>query len=158
MPVTDEGVDAVVEKDSADEASVRAREIALAIPEAAEPLLPENLNTLAQTIGPALERLTNGEYEGQAVPEFGQPQDAVPPELANDVIALGAMTTSLPGLEQYQFDPTAMLATNDGLVEVSALIDAMSKDKDVLRAMRQPARANKPPNEQGPAPEPAEEV
>lgn len=138
MPA-DEDIDAAVAKDS-DNARMQGREaIASAVPEPEEPLKESVVNALGELIGPAIERLTKGQMPAPPWTPVQGDQETVPMELAEPVMALGAMTQSLmdklPEIADYAFDAPAMLTTNAGLTEVGSLIDSMSRDKALIKAL-----------------------
>lgn len=138
MPA-DEDIDAAVAKDSADAAAAGQEAVASAIPEAEEPLKAAVVNSLGQSLGKSIERLTKGQMPAPAFTPVEGDLPSVPPAIAGPVMAIGAMTQEMmgriPQLEPYAFDGPAMLATNAGLQEVGAIIDEMSRDRDLVKAL-----------------------
>jgi hypothetical protein len=115
--------------------------VAQAIPDADEPLEPEVVNTAWGIVGPAIERLSGDQIRPEPYAEVTEPQARVPPELGTKILAIGGLVKEVPGLEGYDFDPVAALRTNDGLTEAALAIDEMSRDKAVLKALKQPIPA-----------------
>lgn len=129
---------------------------AQAIPMADEPLDPGTVNAVWALIGPAIERLTDGQMEPEPYADVEGPVDQVPPELGSKILALGGLAQSgIPALEPYSFDPIAAMKTNAGLQEASTAIERMSRDKAVLKAMKQgpPEPVADEPDDMGEEPE-----
>lgn len=124
------------------QADVAAGEEALApgVPKAAEPLLADNVNSLGELLQGAMPKLTGGGLEVTFEPVAAD-VDQVPIGIAKHVLGLAAMVDQLgpkiPALAGYAIDPQ-MLATNDGLIELGAIVSGMASDEKVLAAVKGP--------------------
>ncbi len=149
MPMDDAGIEAAVADDSAKAADARQQAIGMTVPLADEPLKASVVNSLAQLVAPAIDRLTNGEMPAPEIPPVDGDVDQVPASIAGPVLAIGGLikqyAAQLPELKAYEFDPMAMLTTNDGLTEVGMLIDDLSNDPAVLKAITAGAPPGAPP-------------
>lgn len=136
MPA-DQDIDAAVAEDSAAEAEAGREAIAMTVPEATEPLEPENLNILRDVLANGLGKLTGGQFTPDETPDAAEPAMQVPPGIAGPVLALSELTKNQPALKDYAFDAMDLLTTNDGLMELVGIVDGLSSDPAVLKLMKQ---------------------
>ena len=147
----DEAETAVVAQNEASSVQ-RQDDLAQAIPPAQEPLDMERVNGLSDALMSATDRLSGGQVQGD-LPRVEGEVDAVPPELFAPLAALAAFVSQIEGAEQFQFDPTEAVTTNNGLAQVAATLDALSQDEAVLTAASSPEPREAPAAE----PEPTED-
>lgn len=149
--MNDEQVDQAVQQDTDRAAADGEQAAAMAIPEADEPLKASVLNSAAQLISPAIERLTQGEMPAPELAEVVEDQPAVPPDIGKHVLAVGAMINTfgskMPALDPYKFDPQECMRSNAGMQECSSIIDSMSNDPAVIKAMAGPPPTGGAPEE-----------
>lgn len=143
-------VDPEAERMAMDESAAASRDgmnaVAQTIPQADEPLTPAAVNAAWAIVGPALERLSAGQIVEEPYDDITSEVPSVPPQLGTKIAAIGALTQTTPALADYKFDPIESMKTNDGLEEAAMIIDQMSRDKAVLKAMKQP-KASAPADE-----------
>lgn len=136
MPA-DADIERAVAEDTAAEAAAGEEAVAMTVPEATEPLEPENINILRDVLKSGLDRLTGGQFAMPDVTDATEPAMQVPPPIAGPVLALSELTKSQPALKAYGFDAMDLLTTNDGLMELVGVVDGMSNDPEVLKLMKQ---------------------
>jgi len=142
-------------------AASREEALGAAAPPAAEPLDPGTLDVVGKTFDRTSKTLTGGAVALPPLPPTTGPQEIVPAPLFARVFALAEFlrTSAASGVEAAQrhvFDPGELAATNDGLMEMAAALDAMAQDQELIAALESPQPAEQPPAEAPAEPSPAD--
>lgn len=144
-------VDAQVAQADAEDRSAREGAIAQGIPPADEPLEPSNVNTLAEVADRTIAALDGGQTDIPPTQRISEATEQLPPDLAAKLAALSEMAI-LPIVEEaaeYKFDVRTDLQTNDGLMEVTGILDAMGRDKALIKAVQGPSDSPAQPADEG---------
>lgn len=122
--------------------------LAGAIPEASEPLKGSVLMSMGELVNKGIARLTNGDVAARKLAPVEGQVDRVPPDIGSRVVMFATMVEQLKGeypeLEPYAFDPTELLASNAGCQEIGSIVDAASRDEDLVMALKGPGSGKKP--------------
>lgn len=139
--------EAAVDGSSAALAEGQTEALGGAAPLASEPLQPNRVNALAQTITSTIEELSGGQIQVPPMPEVTEELEQLPPEIFAGLVAISAFTEQFPAAEKHRFDPTEFAADNAGLADAIGTVGGISRDKEVVRAIQS-----------SPVPEAGEEV
>jgi len=129
-----------VQEQDTEIAAQRQQTIGAAAPRAKEPLEPEVVNLVAKMLGSAVVALTDGQVT-PAFAETSEPVEALPADIFAGLAAITTLFEQVPEAEAYRYDIEEATASNDGLAELAKRLDAASKDKELIRAMKRPQKA-----------------
>lgn len=139
----DDMVVGMAEKGAADQQAM----IGSAAPAPEQPLNPDRVNLLADTIAGTMQSLTNGQVMEQPEP-ISEP-GAVPPRMYAQLAALSQIFEAVPEGEPYRFDPDETVSNEEGIATAISLIGQAGKDSKLTRAL---ANAAPPAAEEPEAP------
>jgi hypothetical protein len=153
MPYDESGA---VAEPSIDEAEAQSRDATVANVGAEAPPVSGGVSgalvdRLGKALSTAVESLTGG--EAQAPIDDVDPAaalDRLPPTHYTALVALSKLTEKLvgAGIEtagQYQFDPAELAGSTEGIQHAVSIVQGMGTDRALIRDMRQPLTASKPP-------------
>lgn len=121
------------------------------VPEAKEPLSPERVNVLSETMITAMEALSGRQVSEQPI-AVESDVTKLPDRMYAQLAAVAGILDQVPGAEAYRFDPTQTVQDNEGLAQAISKIGQAGRDKKVIRAV-----ASTVPQEHDEAAEPSEE-
>tara|TARA_R100000808_G_scaffold23976_1_gene54116 strand:- start:2533 stop:3063 length:531 start_codon:yes stop_codon:yes gene_type:complete len=118
-------------------------------PMASEPLEPTRVNALAETLVAFVQDMAGGQVEIPPIPPVDAPLDQLPAPIYAALIAISAFLQETPvdGADQYQFDPSVLAVSNDGLAEASSILSAMMGDEQFKQQL-----TSTPASPEAPAP------
>ena len=115
-------------------------QIGSAAPEASEPLQPDLLKTLHDSLGAVFNFL--GQGQAPPMPEFAPPEEGstqMPAPTFTRLAALDqavSMVSDDPDAERYSDFSLDLAASNDGIVDLTAMANEMAQDSNLLAAMQ----------------------
>lgn len=130
--------------------------IAQAAPPASEPLTPERVNVLGETLITTMEALTGGQVS-EMPEQIEQDVDQVPDRMFTQLAAISEVFNQIPGGEPYAFDPAQVASDNEGLAEAIEKIGQAGRDKNFARAVASAAGGQGEEPEAAPPEAPPEE-
>lgn len=126
----------------------RARQLAMAIPPATEPLDSDLLGLLRQSVHRTLTGLGGGQLPELPLSSPDASTTEVPPELGAALVglqqAVTALEASAPAAGRYKFD-VGSATSNDGLKNLIALVDTMGRDRELTSQLQGQQSPTLPP-------------
>lgn len=117
----------------------RARQLAMGIPPATEPLDPDLMGLLRQSLQRTLTGLGGGQLPELPLESPDGATTEVPPELGAALVglqqAVTALEASAPAAGRYKFD-VGSATSNDGLKNLIALVDTMGRDRELTSQLQ----------------------
>lgn len=142
-----------VEAEAAGLAEDRKQTIATAVPEAQEALDPTMLAVLHDTMNATGQALTDGQVEPIPSPQMEGEVRAVPAETFAGIAALEGFASQVEEGKPYR-GMTQNLVTNDGIGEVTDVLEGMGSDAALKRAAMNAATPDaEAPEAEAPAPD-----
>lgn len=116
-----------------------------------EPIPPDVYNAFCEVLGKAVDALGGGQLPPVEHEQYTGPVTEIDPDKGKYIVAFSKLFEQLPEGKPYQFSVDESLADARGLTELTAKLDAASRDQKLIRATTSP----KPPPEAPPKAKPA---
>lgn len=152
MPGSPEELEAALDAEDTKRATVVQGALGGAIPRATEPLDAATVNALSDILEQVVPVLSGGQVPDLELPRVEGTLEQVPPEVGAPVLTAAAFIDQFPAAKEYAFDPIQLLASNQGIGQIGALLGKMARDPRVLQAVQSGGAGAPPPEE--PAAEP----